>query len=279
MSLALSGALATAAAVIALGALPRARTLSFGTVGHPDRSALRQAGWSLALWRWELVRAVLVALAAATAWLAGLPPAFGLVAAVVPSAVARLRAESARDRSREGTARLLQTAHAALRSGLALPEALRRAVGACDDAIARLPFESALRRFTLGDALDTALLDAIPLAVDERARTALTTLSVGIAERLPIDRAAALVGSLADRAAYEQQVDAEVRARASGARMQARILALTVPALALYLSVTMPGLATTLGGPLGRTILVPGAFGLEIAGIVLGRRIVRAAVR
>lgn len=279
MSLALSGALATAAAVIALGALPRARTLSFGTVGHPDRSALRQAGWSLTVWRWELVRAALVALAAATAWLAGLPPAFGLVAAVVPSAVARLRAESARDRSREGTARLLQTAHAALHSGLALPEALRRAVGACDDAIARLPFESALRRFTLGDALDTALLDAIPLAVDERARTALTTLSVGIAERLPIDRAAALVGSLADRAAYEQQVDAEVRARASGARMQARILALTVPALALYLSATMPGLATTLGGPLGRTILVPGALGLEIAGIVLGRRIVRAAVR
>ena len=279
MTPAVAGALATVAAVVALVAARSAGAIRLPTIAHPDRPLLAEAGWSISPWRWELIRAAAVASAASAATLAGVPAVVGLAASPLPSIVARLRAAAARDRSRDGTSRLLQAAHAGLRSGLALPESLRRAVAACDDRIARRPFESALRRFALGDALDASLLAAIPLAADERVRTALTTLAVGIAERLPIDRAAALVGSLADRAAYEQQLDAEVRARASGARMQARILALTVPVLALYLAATMPGLAATLAGPLGRTVLVPGALGLEILGVVLGRRIVRAAIR
>ena len=37
------------------------------------------------------------------------------------------------------------------------------------------------------------------------------------------------------------------------------------------------GLGATLASPLGRFVLVPLAVGLELAGIVLGRRIVRQA--
>ena len=54
------------------------------------------------------------------------------------------------------------------------------------------------------------------------------------------------------------------------------LLAAVVPLLAAYLVVTMPGLALTLGSGLGRTVLVPAAAALEIAGITVGRRIVRS---
>jgi Flp pilus assembly protein TadB len=74
-------------------------------------------------------------------------------------------------------------------------------------------------------------------------------------------------------------LDAAGRARSSGARTQSYLLAAIVPGLALYLVATMPGLGGTLESPLGRFVLVPLAAGLELAGIVLGRRIVRAGSR
>jgi Flp pilus assembly protein TadB len=48
-----------------------------------------------------------------------------------------------------------------------------------------------------------------------------------------------------------------------------------VPALSLYLLLTMPGLSQTLSSPIGRFVLVPLALLLEIAGIVASRRVVR----
>jgi hypothetical protein len=47
----------------------------------------------------------------------------------------------------------------------------------------------------------------------------------------------------------------------------------------LYLVATMPGLGATLGTTLGRTVLIPVAALLEIAGIVVSRRIVRGVSR
>ena len=49
--------------------------------------------------------------------------------------------------------------------------------------------------------------------------------------------------------------------------------------LAAYLSLTVPTLALTLGSPLGRTVLIPAAVVLELAGIVLSRRAVADVVR
>ena len=53
------------------------------------------------------------------------------------------------------------------------------------------------------------------------------------------------------------------------------LLALLVPALALYLVATMPGLAATLASPVGRLVLLPAAAVFELAGIVASRAIVR----
>src|SRR5438477_278601 len=83
----------------------------------------------------------------------------------------------------------------------------------------------------------------------------------------PAGRAAALLEAIVARAVHDERLDADVRARTAGVRLQSYLLAVIVPALAAYLVATMPGLGATLATPLGRTVLVPLATALEVAGI------------
>jgi Flp pilus assembly protein TadB len=83
-----------------------------------------------------------------------------------------------------------------------------------------------------------------------------------------------LLSSAIDRLVFEQQIADDVRARASGLRVQIVLLAALVPGLALYLAVTVPGMAETFTTPLGRFVLLPLAALLELAGIVASRRLV-----
>ena len=279
LSVAVAGALAaTLAACCAALALSGVAALPAWT--HPDAGALADAGWRRPLAAWEALR-LGGALAAALAGVAvGVPPYVAApLAALAPSLVVRERARAARERGRRGVTRALVAAHATLRSGAPLVEALRSGVQATEDSLARRPFAAALAAFALGAPLDLALRDAAAREPDERTRLALATLALGIAERLSVERVAALVGAVAERLAFDDRLDEEIRARASGARTQVRLLALVVPCLALYLALMTPGVADTLGGPLGRTVLVPAAAVLEVAGIVLSRRFVAEALR
>ena len=273
------GALAVAVAVVALVVLPLGVAWRVGPIRHPDGVALADAGWTHGCARWEALRFASVVTGAAVANVFGLAPILGLLAGIGPSIVIRFRAEVARDRARSAVAQLLVAAHAMLRSGVSLPEALRRASAGCDDLLARRPFEVAITRFDLGDPLDVSIRESAMAAPDRRSVEMLHTLALGIAERLPIERAASLLEALADRAVHEQRLLAEVRARSAGARTQSYLLAAIVPVLALYLVATMPGLGGTLGSPLGRFVLVPLAICLEVAGIIFGRRIVRQVSR
>lgn len=273
------GALALAAAVLAIGMVPLGGTWLPRLGPHPDRSALADAGWPFGSARWELVRALAVIGGIAIARAAGIAPLFGLAAGLVPSVVIRVRAQAARDRARGSVAQLLLGAHALLRSGVALPEALRRAAAGCADRLARRPFELAIERFDLGDALDDAIRRAASAARDRRLAATLHTLALAVTERLPIERAASLLEAMAERAVHEERLDAEIRARTAGVRAQSYLLAAIVPCLVLYLVATMPGLGATLSTALGRNVLIPLAAVLEIAGIVVSRRIVRGATR
>ena len=246
---------------------------------HPDAAALADSGWRVGVVRYECLRALLVAAGAALAYAAGIAPLAALALAPVPSIVVRVRAGSARDRARSSTTGILQTTHAMLRSGIALPEAIRRAASGCGDALARRPFERAIERFDLGDPLDVAIRAAVAASPDRRLVATFHTLALGVSERLPIERAASLLAAMAERAVHDDRLDAEVRARSAGVRLQSYLLAAIVPALAVYLVATMPGLGATLATTLGRTVLLPSAALLELAGIVVGRRIVRGASR
>lgn len=280
MSVQVVGALsaATAAIAVVLGLSLRGAAPDV-PLPHPDSSALRDAGWDGGLRRWEALRAALVLSVLVAAFAVGIPAGLGLLAAAAPSIWIRLCAEAARDRARRAFGRVLAGTESALRSGLALSDALRRGTDAAADGLASRPLADALRAFDLGAGLDSSLLEAARSCRDERTRVAIASLSLGIAERLPRERLADLMAAIADRFAFEERLEDEVRAKAAGARQQQRLLALLVPALATYLAITMPTLATTLGSDLGRFVLVPGAVALEAAGVLLGRRVVRGAVR
>ena len=281
MTVAAAGALAAALAVTcALFAPFAGRTGSpCLRVEHPDHRALDDVNWSRPLWLWESVRAVCVLAGALLCFAMPLPMvAIAGAGAVAPSLVLRSRAASARWRARIATTHLLRATEAALRSGASLPEALRRACAApTEDRMARRPFVDALRAFDLGAPLDQALRATAGRTTDPRSRIALETLAMGIASRLPYERAGILVAAVADRLAFEERLDEEIRARTGGLRSQVVLLALVVPAIAAYLAVTVPSLGATLGEPIGRFVLIPAAIALEVIGVIASRRAIDGA--
>ncbi|MDE3102176.1 MAG: hypothetical protein KGJ98_08055 [Chloroflexota bacterium] len=276
---ALVGALAAATAVTA-GVLAKVvPDVAPPAVSHPDRTALADAGWARPLREWEAVRAGLVVAAVVLAVAAGWPPALGSLAAVAPSIWIRARAAAARDRAHRAILPLVVATEAALRSGAALPDALRRALVSEPDALATRPLRSALDAFDLGASLASSLVAAADTSRDERVAAVFGTVALGVGERLPRERLADLLGAVASRLAFEDGLAREVAARAAGVRQQQRLIALLVPGIAAYLFVTMPVLAATLASDLGRFVLVPAAAALEVAGLVLSARVVRAAMR
>jgi Flp pilus assembly protein TadB len=274
------GAIATATAVagLCLSAILRDVPLA-GRIGHPDAGALEDAGWSGGLRRWECLRATIVLGSLVVAAITGWPPGLAALTIPAPSVWVRLRAEAARERARRALGTIVGTAEAGLRSGSSLPEALRRCVDASPDPITARPLGEAIRAFDLGASLAPALTSAAERARDPRSTLALGTLALGIEQRLPRERMADLMAAVGERLAFEQRLEDEVHARAAGARQQQRLLAVLVPSLAFYLALTMPTLAATLGTDLGRFVLIPSAALLEVAGVILGRRIVRDVIR
>lgn len=273
MSPTVVGALAIALAVTCLVLVPVGAPHAFGvSLTHPERSALRDAGWTRSLLVWEGLRALatFAGLAVAGSW--GAPP-LGLVGAVIPSLVVRRRAARRRDERARQTVALLQLIVASLRSGATLTEALRLAAGSSSQ-IGPSPFATAVRAFDLGAPLDAALQDARAHARDRRIILGLDALSLCVAEQLPASRCMTLIGSVVDRVVFEQRIADDVRARTSGLRAQIVLLAALVPGLALYLAITVPGLAETLTTPLGRFVLLPLAAILEAAGILASTYVV-----
>jgi len=248
---------------------------------HPDRRALDDADWRQPLWRWELLRAGCILAGAMLSAATTLPPLVSVTAAALaPSMIVRSRAAAAHARARLATTHLLRATEAALRSGASLPEALRRACDAeTKDRLARRPFIDAMRAFDLGASLDQALRASVHRGTDARLRIALETLAMGVASRLPYDRAGILVAAVADRLAFEDRLDEEVRARTAGLRSQVLLLALVVPALAAYLALTVPSLAATLRQPIGLYVLIPAALALESIGVIASRRAIEGAHR
>lgn len=273
MSVALVGAIATALAVTCFFLVPfGAPRISGLSLTHPERSILREAGWTRSMREWECLRALAAICGLAVAGSLGVLP-LSLVGPVVPSFAARMLAARRRDERARETVSMLQMTLAGLRSGSSLTEALRLAAGSGPEA-ALGPFAGAVRAFDLGAPLDLALREARVRARDQRVRLGLDALSLCVAEQLSGSRCTMLIASAVDRLVFEQQIADDVRARTSGLRVQIVLLAALVPGLALYLAFTVPGMAETFTTPLGRFVLLPLAAVLEMAGIVASKRLV-----
>lgn len=273
MSLVIVGAIATALAVTCLILVPLgAPRISGLSLAHPERSVLRDAGWARSLLAWECLRALAGICGLVLAGSLGALP-LGFLALAIPSFVARTLAARRRDERARETVALLQMTLAGLRSGSSLTEALRLASGSGTE-FGFGPFAGAVRAFDLGAPLDLALREARAGARDRRVVLGLDALSLCVAEQLSGSRCAMLISSAIDRLVFEQHIADDVRARTSGLRAQIVLLAALVPGLALYLAVTVPGMAETFATPLGRYVLLPLAALLELAGIVASRRLV-----
>jgi Flp pilus assembly protein TadB len=269
----IAGAIAAALAVTCLILVPLGSPRRAGlSMEHPERRVLRDAGWTRSLFAWECLRALAGICGIAVAGSLGALP-FGLVGAAVPSFVARTLAARRRDERARETVSMLQMTLGGLRSGASLTEALRLAAGSGPEPEFG-PFAGAVRAFDLGAPLDLALREARARARDQRVILGLDALSLCVAEQLPGSRCATLIASVVDRLVFEQQVSDDIRARTSGLRVQVVLLAALVPGLALYLALTVPGMAETFTTPLGHFVLLPLAAFLEIAGIIASRRLV-----
>ena len=272
MSLESAGAIATALAVTCLVLIPLGSSRVWDqSMRHPERSVLREAGWTRSLLTWECVRVAAIICGLTVASAVGATP-LGLIGALVPSIVARTLAARRRDERARQTIALLQMTLAGLRSGAGLTEALRLA-SASGPEVDFGPFAAALRAFDLGAPLDAALRDARGRTRDHRLIVGLDALSLCVAEQLPASRCVTLIASTIDRLLFEQRIIDDVRARTSGLRLQIVLLAALVPGLALYLALTVPGMAETLATPLGRFVLLPLAAILEVIGILASRRV------
>ena len=219
------------------------------------------------------------AIAIASLGLAACAPAVRVTARaprrdLLSRALAPLRSRRAAAAAGRRSLEVLQATHAALRSGLPLAPALRVALDRAPLATAD-PFQRALRAFELNAPLDEALRAAARDADDHRVILALEAFALVAAEQLPASRAAAVIASVADRLAFDARLADEVHARTSGVRAQIVLLALVVPALALYLVMTLPGLITTLTSRLGLFVLIPTAIVFETVGIIASRAIAR----
>ncbi len=267
----LFGAVAAGVTAASLVLVPLA-SMSLPHLGHPERALLRTAGWRWPLWVWEGLRLAVAGCALGAGALAGVPYLVA-GAAVAPTMVLHWRVGERRAAAARGAVIILQTVHSALRSGMDVAHALRVALERADP-ILREPFDTALRSFALNGALDVALRAAARDAWDGRLAFALDALALVASEQLPSARAAAMVAAASERMAFEQRLREEVAARTSGIRAQIVLLALLVPALALYLALTMPGLGRTLTSPIGLLVLIPAALVFEVAGIVASRAIV-----
>ena len=272
MNLEFAGAIATGLAVTCLILIPLGSSRLWElSITHPERSLLDEAGWTRSALTWEYLRifTIVCGIAVASALSA---PALGLTGALVPSIVARTFAARRREKRARHTVALLQMTVAGLRSGAGLTEALRLA--STSEPEGELgPFAAALRAFDLGAPLDVALRAARAHTRDHRLTVGLDALSLCVAEQLPASRCVTLIASAIDRLVFEQRIADDVRARTSGLRVQIVLLAALVPGLALYLALTVPGMAEALTTPLGRFVLLPLAATLEVIGILASRRI------
>jgi len=267
-----AGAIATALAVTCLVLIPLGSSRMWEpSMTHPDRSVLREADWTRSLLTWECARVATLICGLALASTVG-ATLLGLIGAIAPSIVARTVAARRRDERARQTVPLLQMTLAALRSGAGLTEALRLAARSGPE-VDFGPFAASLRAFDLGAPLDAALRDARGRTRDPRLIVGLDALSLCVAEQLPASRCVTLIASTIDRLLFEQRIADDVRARTSGLRLQIVLLAALVPGLALYLALTVPGMAETFATPLGRFVLLPLAAILEVIGILASRRL------
>jgi tight adherence protein B len=182
-------------------------------------------------------------------------------------------------RSEAEAPKLLQVLLANLIAGSTYLDALRQARLAAQDDWIREDLDYVIQRFLLDVPLETSIREIRARVHSRNLGLIWDNLAICCANRVPTQTARALFTELASTIQFNVQLASEVRARASGQRIQVWLLALIVPGMYLYLRLLNPDFVSTLGGTaLGRYVLVPVAALLEFLGLYLSYRVSRFEV-
>jgi Flp pilus assembly protein TadB len=285
----LVGALLASLAVFALGAaaLPRApepgRALRSWYARRTDqrRAELARARLRLDPVLFEWIALAVPAAAFVAGWLySPLVGAAGLVAGLMaPRALISFLTGRQRARSEREAPQLLQLLLANLGAGSTYLEALQAARRSISDRRLAEDLATVVSRFLLDVPLDRALREVRPNIVGRNLGLVWDNLTICVTQKIPTERARALLMDIAATVRFNVQLAGEVRAQTTGQRVQIWILALLVPAIYIYLRVVSPYFLNVLDDTwTGRYVLLPAAALLEVTGIWLSFRLSRVTV-
>lgn len=179
-------------------------------------------------------------------------------------------------RSEAEAPKLLQVLLANLTGGSTYLDALRQARLAVEDNWIREDLDYVIHRFLLDIPLETSIREIRARVRSRNLGLIWDNLAICCANHVPTQTAQALFTELASTVQFNVQLAAEVRARASGQRIQIWLLALIVPGMYLYLRLLNPDFLSPLDDTtLGRYVLVPAAALLEVLGLFLSYRLSR----
>jgi tight adherence protein B len=202
-----------------------------------------------------------------------------VVGLLLPRIYVRFLIRSQAGRSEAEAPKLLQVLLANLVAGSTYLDALRQARLAAHDDWIREDLDYVIQRFLLDVPLEASIREIRARVQSRNLGLIWDNLAICCANRVPTQTARALFTELASTIQFNVQLASEVRARASGQRIQVWLLALIVPGMYLYLRLLNPDFLSSLGDTtLGRYVLVPIAAMLEFLGLYLSYRVSRFAV-
>ena len=182
-------------------------------------------------------------------------------------------------RSEAEASQFLQVLLANLTAGSTYLEALQQARLAAQDDWLREDLDYVIQRFLLDVPLEASIREIRSRVHSRNLGLVWENLAVCCANRVPTQTAKALLTELSTTVHFNVQLASEVRARASGQRLQIWLLAVIVPGMYLYLRLLSPDLLSLLDDTLvGRYLLLPAAAVLEVLGLYLSFRISRFEV-
>ena len=210
------------------------------------------------------------------------PPgaALGLAAGLLlPRWVTRRLTARQQNRSEAEASQLLQVLLATLGAGTTYFEALQAARRGITDQPLADDLADVIRRFLLDIPLEQALLEVRPRIAGRNLGLVWDNLAICVAQKIPAERARALLTDIAATVRYNVQLAGEVRAQTSGQRLQVWVLAVLVPGMYLYLRLVSPYFLEAVDGTwTGRFVILPAAAALEVLGIWLSFRLSRVRV-
>ena len=238
---------------------------------------LQEAGVPLVPQTFVLLNVLSAALGGLIGGFAALPAALigAAVGAIVPGLVLRATLANARARADREALVLLRLLSAHLRTGATYIEALRSAAEGVAATQVLDDLAWITNRFRLDRPLHGSLAAVAARTPGRNLRLAYRVLARAIEHGVAGRRAVTALEGLEGTITANLRAKDDLRARTRGLRIQIVVVALAIPIIHVYLRWTNPASFTVMDQPLGQYVLLPGALGCELCGLLLWRRFTR----